>query len=77
MFEPSSAGDQGGELVFADIEFTEQITIYHVPVSSLFRPARRPAAAEHRLNLPFDSETTNVEPSWLHGSQLVRSWAIG
>ena len=32
--------DQGRQLVFIDIEFAEQITIYHVPVSSLFRPTR-------------------------------------
>ena len=47
--------DQGRQLVFIDIEFAEQITIYHVPVSSLFRPARRQQGRSIASTASFDS----------------------
>ena len=55
------AHDQGRELVFADIKFTEQVTIYHVRFR--FNPAARPArATAHRLSLRERIRSTRSGP---------------
>ena len=55
-------GHQGRELVFIDIEFTKQITIYHVPVSSLFRPTRNEQGRSIAATASDDANGTRNHP---------------
>ena len=49
---------QGRELIITDIKFAEQITIYHVPVSFLFRPAEN---QQGRSIAPTASDSMRTE----------------